>query len=96
MRAVNIAELKNRLSHYLQGVQRGEELVIRDRERPIAKIVPLIHADDYEAEEAELVAAGILRLPKTKKLPAKFWREKLSPVRLKRAVKAVTDERDED
>ena len=96
MRAVNIAELKNRLSHYLEGVRRGEEVVIRDRDHPIAKIVPLVHADDYEAEEAQLVAAGILRLPKRKKLPAAFWHEKLPPITLKRAVKAVTDERDED
>ena len=95
MRAVNIAELKNRLSHYLDGVRRGEEVVIRDRDRPIAKIIPLVHTDDYEAEEAELVATGVLRLPKRKKLPDGFWNEELPQITLRRAAKAVTDERDE-
>ena len=97
MRAVNIAELKNRLSHYLEDVRRGEEVLIRDRDRPIAKIVPLTGLDDYESEEAELVATGILRPPKKERLPASFWKDKKIPqLSLKRAVKAVTDERDED
>lgn len=97
MRAVNIAELKNRLSHYLEGVRRGEEVLIRDRDRPIAKIVPLTNIDDYESEEAEQVAAGVLRLPKKEGLPASFWKDKKLPrISLERAVKAVTDERDED
>ena len=96
MRVVNIAELKNRLSHYLEDVRRGEEIVIRDRSRPIAKIIPVADANDYDDEEAALVAAGILRLPRKNRLPPSFWREKLPAISLERAVKAVTDERNED
>lgn len=36
----NIATLKNGLSRYLKSVQAGEEVVVLDRERPIARIVP--------------------------------------------------------
>jgi prevent-host-death family protein len=37
---VKIAELKARLSEYLHSVRRGNEIVVKDRETPIARIVP--------------------------------------------------------
>src|SRR5208282_2235909 len=52
MQSVNIAELKNRLSAYLQQVRAGEEIVIRDRNLPIAKLTPLSSADATEQELA--------------------------------------------
>lgn len=71
MRSVNIADLKNRLSTYLDKVRAGEEILVRDRNRPIAKIVPL-SLDDLDEEERELVAAGQFR-PAERPLPASFW-----------------------
>jgi antitoxin (DNA-binding transcriptional repressor) of toxin-antitoxin stability system len=41
MREVRIAELKARLSYYLRLAQNGEEVVVKDRERPMARMVPL-------------------------------------------------------
>ena len=38
MKSVKIAELKNRLSHYLRLVQRGEPILVCDRDRVIARI----------------------------------------------------------
>ncbi len=35
-----MAELKNKLSAYLQMVRRGEEIIVRDRDLPIARISP--------------------------------------------------------
>jgi len=40
MRSVNIAELKNSLSRYLTYAKQGEEIVVRDRNLPVAKLVP--------------------------------------------------------
>lgn len=37
-KVVKIAELKNRLSHYLRRVQRGESILIADRDRIVARI----------------------------------------------------------
>lgn len=37
---VKIAELKSKLSEYLRSVRSGNEVVIKDRETPIARIVP--------------------------------------------------------
>lgn len=39
MRTVNIADLKNNLSAHLERVRRGEELLVKDRNRPIARLV---------------------------------------------------------
>jgi antitoxin (DNA-binding transcriptional repressor) of toxin-antitoxin stability system len=38
MKQVKIAELKNRLSYYLRRVQRGESILVSDRDRVIARI----------------------------------------------------------
>ena len=38
--AVRIAEFKNNLSRYLRSAQKGHEFVIKDRETPIARLVP--------------------------------------------------------
>jgi prevent-host-death family protein len=63
MQTVNIAELKNNLSAYLEQVKNGEELIVKDRNRPIARLVPLTSGEDLDAEEEVLVAAGLMRLP---------------------------------
>jgi len=41
MRRVKIAELKNHLSRHLRAVEGGAEIEVTDRERPIARIVPV-------------------------------------------------------
>lgn len=72
MGTVNIAELKDRLSSFLHRVRAGEEIVIRDRNLPIAKIVPL-HGEDMDPEEISLVASGQMALPKQKLDQKRFW-----------------------
>lgn len=87
MRSVNIAELKNRLSAYLDQVREGEEILIRDRNRPVAKIVPL-SLDDLDEEGRELVAAGQLR-PRERPLPASFWSIRAPRVSANRVAAAL-------
>ena len=41
MKSVKIAELKDRLSEHLRAVEQGAEVVVADRNRPIARIVPI-------------------------------------------------------
>jgi prevent-host-death family protein len=41
MTRVRIVELKNRLSHHLRSVEAGAEVEVTDRDRPIARIVPV-------------------------------------------------------
>ena len=56
MKSVNIAELKNRLSVYLNDVKAGEEILVRDRNELVARIVPLARSGDEEEELTSLAA----------------------------------------
>ena len=56
MKTVGIAELKARLSEYLRGVRRGQEITVLDRETAIARIVP--YAKDGAALNVRRPAAG--------------------------------------
>jgi prevent-host-death family protein len=95
MRSTNIADLRNRLTQYLREVRAGEEIVVRDRQRPIAKIVPF-SLDDDDEDEADLVAAGVIRKG-TGKLPRSFWNaRRRGGVPWEVAVAAVRADRDED
>jgi prevent-host-death family protein len=44
MKRVKIAELKDHLSQHLREVERGGEVEVTDRDRPIARIVPVRRA----------------------------------------------------
>lgn len=57
---VGIRDLKNGLSGYLNRVRTGEEMIVTDRGRPVAKLSPLDAPDD---RLADLVAAGVVRRP---------------------------------
>jgi len=85
---VNIAELKDQLSSFLQRVRAGEELVIRDRKLPIAKIVPL-RREEMDLEELSLVAAGQLTLPKQKLDQRRFWAIGAGSRRNRRVLEAI-------
>jgi prevent-host-death family protein len=63
---VGIRELKNKLSAYLARVKEGEEIVVTDRGKPVARLVPVDGATD---RLAELVAAGLARPPLEPRTP---------------------------
>jgi len=48
MKAVKIAELKDSLSEHLRAVERGAEVIVSDRNRPIARIIR------FEEKDGEL------------------------------------------
>lgn len=51
-------DLKNNLSRYLERVRGGEEVIVTDRGRPVARLSALDHSTD---RLAELIAAGLVR-----------------------------------
>jgi len=95
MKTVNIAELKNHLSSFLAEVKRGGEVLVSDRNVPFAKIVPLRNTDDYDAEELELVAKGLMTLPE-EELPESFWEEELLDLPANIGIEAILKDRYED
>jgi prevent-host-death family protein len=60
-----VAQLKAKLSEYLARVRAGEEVVITDHGRPVAKLVPATGADErlLELERQGLVRIGTEPLP---------------------------------
>lgn len=94
MRSVNVAELKNRLSKYLTFAKGGEEIVIRDRNLPVAKLVPFF-ADEGSEEELLLVAAGKMRLPKTPVKVDELLRIPTGRVGAGEGIQALLDDREE-
>ena len=94
MRSVNIAELKNRLSMYLTFVKEGQEIVIRDRSLPVAKLVPL-SAEKANQEELFLVAAGRMRLPKRSVKIGELLRIRTGSLAGSEGVQALLDDRAE-
>ncbi len=62
MDTVGVAELKATLSEHLARVKRGEEVLITERGRPIAKIVPL-DTTGIDERTLELIRAGLVRPP---------------------------------
>src|ERR1035438_6065844 len=61
--SVNVTELRSRLSTYLNKARNGEEVLIRDRNLVIAKLVPLSSVEDFGEGLLELAAQGLVRLP---------------------------------
>lgn len=57
---VGIRELKNELSKYIDRVRAGEEVIVTDRGRPVARLSSLDRSGDHLAD---LVAAGLVRPP---------------------------------
>lgn len=60
MKRAKIAELKNGLSRYLAHVKRGGTVIVFERDRPVARIVPVatVSADD---KLADLERQGLVR-----------------------------------
>lgn len=63
---VGVAELRQNLSRYLQRVAQGERLVVTDRNRPVAELVP--PPTTGEALD-RLIAAGRVSRPRRRSAP---------------------------
>ena len=93
---VKVSELKNRLSHYLRQVRRGESVLICDRDRVIARIEPAggsvsnLSGDAHWLEELE--RRGTIRRAKGK-LP-RGWLARRPKLEVD-LVKALLDERED-
>lgn len=69
MKIVGVAEAKAKLSEYLTAVKEGEEILITERGKPVAKIVK---TEPMDEEIERLVRSGHIR-PPIKPLPADFF-----------------------
>ena len=94
MRHVSVAELKARLSEYLAVARRGDDVIVTDRGRPIARLSGLLNEAKLDARVSELVRTGLLRPPR-RPLPEGFWDEDRPSAPGADALKALLEEREE-
>jgi prevent-host-death family protein len=99
MKSVQIGDLKNHLSAHLREVRNGEEIIVRDRNMPVAKIVPYV-PESIEEQEQILIARGVLRPPKNppqdwEKFWEEFWAMPGADLDDETAKRAVLEEREE-
>jgi prevent-host-death family protein len=55
-----VAELKARLSEYLERVEAGQEVVVTDRGQPVARLVPIAAAARRTSRRGRLIRQGLL------------------------------------
>jgi prevent-host-death family protein len=72
MRTVNIGDLKAKLSAHIQMVRDGEEVLVCDRNKPVARIVAC-DLEDCSEQERRLIARGVLVPPLKRRSAAAAW-----------------------
>ena len=75
IKTASISALKARLSAFLAIVRRGDEVLVTDRGRPIARLAPVSGEQSGDGRREELIRSGRLRAPRAK-LPKDFWNRK--------------------
>ena len=95
MKTAKVSELKASISEYLSKVKAGEEVIVTDRGKPIAKIIPLKRGDiEIPAHLLTLEKAGLVRIG-AGRLPADFWNMPRPKDKKGRALNALLREREE-
>ena len=94
MRRAGISELKARLSEYLDRVKAGEEVLVTERGRVIARISPVEGAERDESRLAQLVRRGLVRPPRrTEPIDFSRFDRPADPEGL--ALRAILEERED-
>lgn len=94
MRRASIAALKAHLSEYIDAARAGEEVIVTDRNKPVAKLSPVSLPARGEARLIELVRAGLVR-PAARPLPQAFWRQRRPRDPQSQVLAALLEERAE-
>lgn len=92
---IGVAELKARLSAYLDKVKAGEEVVVTEHGRPVARLVPVFSdAERSNARLQRLVRSGAV-LPARGPMPAELHQPPAVRLRGAGVLDALLDERDD-
>lgn len=72
MRTATVSKLKASLSEYLRRVKAGEEVLVTERGKPIARLTPAVNLQAFPEHLVEMEKQGFIRLG-SGKLPKGFW-----------------------
>lgn len=95
MRTAAVAKLKAGLSSYLESVKAGEQVVVTDRGRPVALIIPIDPNISEDERRAELVAKGLVRPASGPITPDLFEGAVVPGLTPERALQAVKESRED-
>ena len=93
MTTTTVSKLKASLSHYLRRVKAGEEVLVSERGRPIAKLVPVTGGDALPDHLAEMARQGLARVG-ARRLSRAFWRLPRPKDPKARVLRALLEERE--
>lgn len=94
MKKTSISILKARLSQYLDAVKSGEEVIVTDRGRPVARLTGLEGEGTRTGRVERLVREGRLRTP-THPFPAEERRTRCPKDPAGRSLALILEERAE-
>ena len=94
MKTASVAELKARLSEFLAFAKRGEDVIVTDRGRPVARLTGLVGVDHQSERLQQAIRDGVIR-PPTAPLPPDFWKRPRPKDPEGRALQALLEEREE-
>jgi len=72
MTTAAVSDLKARLSEYLKRVQGGAEVLITDRGKPVARLVPVFRSKTTRESWVQMEKQGLIKIG-SGKLPKDFW-----------------------
>ena len=94
MKTAAVSKLKAYLSEYLNRVKAGEEVLITDRGKPVARLVPISRKKAAGDSLARMEKQGLIRLG-SGKLPKGFWEMPRAEDPKGLVLKALLEEREE-
>lgn len=94
MKIAAVSKLKAYLSEYLNQVKAGNEVLITDRGKPVARLVPISRTKAVQESMARMEKQGLIRLG-SGKLPKGFWEMPRAEDPKSLVLKALLEERKE-
>jgi prevent-host-death family protein len=94
VKTATVSKLKASLSGYLMRVKAGDEVIVTERGKPIAKLVPIAQSGAIPEHLREMEKQGLISVG-TGKLPKGFWNLPRPKDPKGLVLKAVLEERED-
>jgi len=94
MKTAAVSKLKSHLSEYLDQVKGGAEVLITDRGKPVARLVPICRNKVSIESLSHMERQGLIKLG-SGKLPSHFWAMPRAEDPRGLLLKALIEEREE-